>query len=81
MPEILTAVDVAVEHPFTSGTFAEALEVALRDHGGNTHWQGSAADYAAGLAPQYRIPTRLVATKLGQRSGCSSDILAAFADL
>ncbi len=81
MPSTLTAVDVAVEHPFHSGTVAEATQVAVRDHGNNTHWQGSAADYAAGLAPEYRIPTRLVATKLGRRSGCYSEILAAFADV
>ena len=77
----LTQVAVAVEHPTHSGTFAEAEEVAVRDHGGNELWRGPAEDYAAGRAPKYRIPTRLVATRLGAlRAGAYSETLADYAE-
>jgi hypothetical protein len=77
--QTLNEVDVIVEEPFTSGEFREAVEVAIYDHGDNELWRGSAADYAAGKAPRYRIATRLVATKLGATRNAFSEIIADYA--
>lgn len=44
-----------------SGEFREVLEIEIQDHGGNVLWSGK-----AGSEPIYRIPFRMVATKLGR---------------
>lgn len=58
-----------------SGDFREVLELDVRDHGGNVLWRGK-----AGGNPNFRIPVRLVATKLGGEVA-SGDILCDWAEL
>ena len=43
-----------------TGDLVEVLELAIHDHGDNELWRGR-----PGEEPEYRIPTRKVATKTG----------------
>ena len=56
-----------------SGEFREVLELVILDHGGNVLWAGK-----AGGEPIYRIPVKLVATRLG-RAVVSGDICCDYA--
>lgn len=55
-----------------TGEFVEVLEIALCDFGGNVLWKGQ-----PGREPTYQIPTRLRATKVGERVG-SADTLVGY---
>jgi len=70
---------MVVEHPFSSGTFAEVLELEIRDYGGNVLWSGPISSWHPKRV-SFKIPTRRVATKLGKLSGCISDKTADFAE-
>ena len=60
-----------VETEFDSGDF-EVLELQVQDYGGNVLWSGRAGD-----EPKYRVPTRLIATKVGQPAA-GGDVLCAY---
>lgn len=73
MSESNLHVAFAVEEPMHSGEFREATEVALVDYGGNVLQRGEPGPWAT-TENQWRVPNKLIATKVGER--CSSgDVL------
>ncbi len=68
-------VDVCVEEPLMSGTFAEVLTIDVTDAGHNILWSGTASEYVR-VMPAFRVPTKLVARTLGKRDGCWSEVNA-----
>ena len=81
--EMLTEVQMVVElmdEGGPTGDFAEVLFLRVEDYGGNVHWTGPVDEYHPNFfGVTGSLPLKIIATKIGKRSGCVAEYRADYA--
>lgn len=71
LQQVRMTVEIAASDGPT-GDFAEVLELRVEDYGGNVHWSGPVEQYHPKRCHAGALPVKIVATKIGRRTGCIS---------